>query len=212
MVENITHWYDGRFYDLLIAPNQDRAFEKIKEFIPKGSSLLDAGCGTGRLCFGLQGICKRIDGVDASEKNILTAKNNLKRQPHDNITFYNSDIKSFLEKKEIKDKYDFAVLSYVIHEISERKRANILNLLSSYADKIIIIDYLVPHPKSIAGMINRVVEFLAGKNHNRNFKTFLKNNGIYGLSEETGLKIIREIKNEPKTAHIVVFSKSENYY
>lgn len=210
MVENINHWYDGWFYDFFIAPNQDRAFKKIKEFIFAGSSVLDAGCGTGRLCFGLQGICKRIDGVDASEKNILTAKNNHKKQPHDNMNFYNSDIKSFLEQIENKDKYDFAVLSYVLHEISGIKRVNILNLLSLYADKIIIIDYLAPHPKSITGIINRVVEFLAGKNHNKNFKSYLKNNGIYGLSEESGLKITMEIKNEPKTSHIVVFSMVEN--
>ncbi|MFA5403580.1 MAG: hypothetical protein WC358_01480 [Ignavibacteria bacterium] len=59
-------------------------------------------------------------------------------------------------------------------------------------------------------MINRLVEFLAGKVHFRNFKTYLMNDGIAGLSEKAGLKIINEIKNEPVTSHIVTISKKEN--
>ncbi len=209
MSELLNHWYDGWFYDRFIAPNQDKAFEKIKNFITKGSSVLDAGCGTGRLCYQLNDRCNKIDGVDASEKNIIVAKKSFNEKLHSKINFYHCDIKNFLEV--YKNKYDFAILSYVIHEINENKRENILRLLSLYADKIIIVDYLSPHPKSFIGLINRIVEFLAGKNHNRNFKSYLKNNGLLGLSKKAGLEIIDEIKNEPKTSHIAVFSKMKNY-
>jgi SAM-dependent methyltransferase len=202
----INHWYDGWFYDKFIAPNQDKAFDKVAEIIGSNAAVLDAGCGTGRLCFRLGSSSSKIDGVDASAKNIYIAEQNLKKNLPNNIRFINKDIKTFLS--EANYKYDYAVLSYVIHEIDKDKRNEILNLLSTYAHKIIIIDYLVPHPKSITGIINRLVEFLAGKNHNRNFKSFLKNKGIYGLSEEARLKIIKEIKNEPKTSHIVVLSTS----
>jgi 2-polyprenyl-3-methyl-5-hydroxy-6-metoxy-1,4-benzoquinol methylase len=205
MTEKLEHWYDGWFYDLFIAPNQDKAYEKIKYYIPEGSSVLDAGCGTGRLCYQLNEKCNKIDGIDASEKNIIIAKKNYAEKLHSKINFYHSDIKSFLE--ESKNKYDYAILSYVIHEINEIKRENILRLLSLYADKIIIVDYLTPHPKSFMGIINRSVEFLAGKTHNRNFKSYLKNDGLIGLSKKTGLEIIDEIKNNPKTSHIAVFRK-----
>ncbi len=208
MKEHLNHWYDGWFYDFFIAPNQDKAFEEIKKFIPADSSVLDAGCGTGRLCFQLADICRKIDGVDASEKNIIIAKKNYNKRINGKINFYHSDIESFIEHN--NNKYDFAILSYVIHEINVNKRENILNLLSLYADKIIIIDYLTPHPKNFVGLINRVVEFLAGKNHNRNFKSYLKKNGLYGLSQVTGLQIIEEIKNRPKTSHITMFSKVKN--
>lgn len=205
MSEFLKHWYDGWFYDFFIAPNQDKAFEKIKNFIPEGSSVLDAGCGTGRFCYQLKDKCNKIDGVDASEKNIIIAKKNYDEKLHSKINFYHSDIKSFLE--EGKNKYDYAILSYVIHEIGEIKRVNILNLLSLYTDKIIIVDYISPHPKSFTGIINRLVEFLAGKNHNRNFKSYLKNDGLIGLSKKIGLEIIDEIKNDPKTSHVAVFRK-----
>jgi 2-polyprenyl-3-methyl-5-hydroxy-6-metoxy-1,4-benzoquinol methylase len=205
MTEFLNHWYDGWFYDFFIAPNQDKAFEKIKNFISESSSVLDAGCGTGRFCYQLNEMCSKIDGVDASEKNILIAKKNYDEKLHSKINFYHSDIKSFLENG--KNKYDYAILSYVIHEINEKKRENILKLLSLYAVKIIIVDYISPHPKSITGLINRVVEFFAGKIHNRNFKSYLRNDGIIGLSKKTGLEIIDEIKNNPKTSHIAVFRK-----
>ena len=48
---NKNHWYDGWFYDRLIAPNQDRLFSEIKKIIEPNSSIIDVGCGTGRFSF-----------------------------------------------------------------------------------------------------------------------------------------------------------------
>jgi hypothetical protein len=48
MAENKTHWYDGWFYDLLIAPNQDKLFQQIKNIIEPNKNIIDVGCGTGR--------------------------------------------------------------------------------------------------------------------------------------------------------------------
>lgn len=207
MTEKLKHWYDGWFYDFFIAPNQDKAFKKVKNIIKDDSTVLDAGCGTGRLCFQLNEKCSRIDGVDASEKNISVANKNLDRNLQSNIKFYNNDLKVFLETG--NNKYNFAVLSYVIHEIREQKREVILNLLSLYADKIIIVDYLSPHPQSFTGIINRVVEYLAGRNHYRNFKTYINAGGLRGLAKKFGFEIIDEIINEPATAHIVVLTKKK---
>jgi 2-polyprenyl-3-methyl-5-hydroxy-6-metoxy-1,4-benzoquinol methylase len=205
MAEKLKHWYDGWFYDNIIAPNQDKAFEIVKGLISDGATVLDAGCGTGRLCFQLNDKCSKVDGVDASEKNIDTANKNYDEKFHGKIKFHNKDIKSFLEDG--KNKYDYAVLSYVIHEIDEDKRIDVLKLLSTYAEKIAIVDYISPHPKSFTGCVNRIVEFLAGRTHNRNFKTYLKNKGLSGLTEQSGLRIMEEIKNEPKAAHIAVLGK-----
>ena len=205
MIEKLHHWYDGWFYDFFIAPNQDKAFGLVKDLIDNDSTLLDVGCGTGRFCFLLNDKCSRIDGVDASFKNINTANKNYDLKLHKKIKFFHDDIKSFLGKSDIR--YDYAILSYVIHEIDESKRTDILKILSLHAEKIIIVDYLSPHPKSITGTINRIVEFLAGIKHNRNFKSYLKNNGIKGLANRANLKIKTDIKNNPPTSNIVVLSK-----
>ncbi|MBK7710882.1 MAG: hypothetical protein IPJ37_07995 [Bacteroidales bacterium] len=53
MTENKNHWYDGWFYDKIIAPNQDKLFGQIKNIIEQGSDIIDVGCGTGRPEFSL---------------------------------------------------------------------------------------------------------------------------------------------------------------
>ena len=53
MTKNKYHWYDGWFYDKVIAPNQDKLFGQITSLIEPESSVIDIGCGTGRLAFAL---------------------------------------------------------------------------------------------------------------------------------------------------------------
>jgi SAM-dependent methyltransferase len=203
--ENKNHWYDGLFYDKLIAPNQDKSFAQLKSLIEPNSTLLDAGCGTGRLAFQIADKCSKVDGIDLSIKNVNLANKKLSADAFPNITFHHADVTKFLSGK--NRKYDYAVLSYVIHEVDISLRVEILKLLSKAADKIIIIDYLAPRPKGFWSGLNEIVEFIAGKDHYRNFKTYISNGGIYRLAQQSGLKIISEIKNIPSTSHIVILSK-----
>jgi SAM-dependent methyltransferase len=202
MIKNKNHWYDGLFYDKLIAPNQDKAFEIVKSVIREEASVLDVGCGTGRLSFQLSGKCRKVDGIDLSARNIRTAMKTLSANPKGNIEFFHSGADMRLKQSVMK--YDYAVLSYVIHEINIDERAGLLKLLASEVGEIIIVDYLVPRPAGITDFINGLVEFAAGREHYRNFKSFVENGGINGLVRETGLKIIREITNKPVTSHIAV--------
>jgi hypothetical protein len=78
---------------------------------------------------------------------------------------------------------------------------------SSSASNIILIDYLTPRTKGIWSFLNEIVEYAAGKEHYSNFKTYVAQNGIKGLSERTGLKILHEVKNKPSTSHLVVLGK-----
>jgi len=53
MTQNKNHWYDGWFYVKIIAPNQDKLFGQLKNIISPQSTIIDVGCGTGRLAFAL---------------------------------------------------------------------------------------------------------------------------------------------------------------
>jgi hypothetical protein len=76
--------------------------------------------------------------------------------------------------------------------------------MKEVADKIIIGDYITPTPNTFWGKLNVVVEYLAGTDHYNNFKLFVKSGGLNSLIKETGLELVKEVKNKPQTAHLVV--------
>ncbi len=202
---NKDHWYDGIFYEKLIAPNQDGVFRIIKSLIKENSKVIDAGCGTGRLPFQLEDKCSRIDAVDLSQRNINIANKKLNNKPSQKIFFHHNDLSNFLNN--CGTHYDYSVMTYVIHEINEDMRENIIKTLADFSDHIIIADYLYPVKRSFWSILNNTVEFVAGKEHYKGFKSFIAAKGLSGLAERTGLKIIKEIKNKPLTSHIVMLEK-----
>lgn len=201
-VKDKKHWYDGWFYDKLIAPNQDKLFNEIKSIIEPESNVLDVGCGTGRLAFQLSSFCKKVTGIDLSYKNIAIANENLKKGNYENVQFIHGSAAD-IEKMNI-NKFDYAVTTYVIHEMPENERIAVLKSMKVVADKIIIGDYITPTPKTLWGKINVVVEYLAGSDHYNNFKNYVKNGGVRYLVNKAELNIVHEIENSPQTAHLVV--------
>jgi len=206
-MENKQHWYDGLFYDKLIAPNQDRMFGKIKDLIEPDSEILDIGCGTGRLEFFLSDKCRKITGIDLSEKNIKQAEKKLKRSNHKNIDFKHIGFDNFIKNNSVT--FDYVIVTYVIHELPYEERLLLLKGISGISKKIIVGDYLVPQPKGLWNVLNEIVEFAAGKDHYDNFKSFVRHKGIAGLLAESGLRIHQEIKNDPSTSHITVLTRSD---
>jgi len=208
MTENTSvnkhHWYDGGFYDKVIAPNQQELFAQIIGLIEPESKIIDVGCGTGFFSFSVADKCHSALGIDLSKRNIDKANENLIKKPTDKLSFVNGYLHDIITPD--KKHFDYAVLTYVIHEVNEEERVQLLLEIAQVADKIIIGDYLIPHPRNFSGKLTRVVEFIAGAEHYRNFKNYEANGGIQYLVDKTGLKIITEIKNH--TNHIAVLSKN----
>ena len=205
MAENKNHWYDGWFYDKIIAPNQDKLFGQIKNLIEPQSTIIDVGCGTGRLEFTLADKSKSVLGIDLSKRNIERAELSLRQHPDNKISFLHTSIGEITGKENVH--FDFAILTYVIHEINEEERVNLLKDIALVSDKIIVGDYLVPRPKGFGSNVSEAIEFIAGREHYRNFKSYVANGGIYYLADKAGLKVINEITNNPLSNHVVVLSK-----
>jgi SAM-dependent methyltransferase len=204
MTHNKDHWYDGWFYDTLIAPNQDRMFREIKNVIKPGSTIIDVGCGTGRFSFSVADKVQKVIAIDLSKKNIDKANKTLSKKLNPKISFLHSNLSELVKENQ---RFDYAVMTYVIHEVNPEERVALLKEMSQVADQIIIGDYLVPVKKGFWNSLNEVVEFLAGKEHYTNFKHFVANNGLAGLTEKANLKIVTEIKNKPATSQILVLNK-----
>jgi len=205
MPENKNHWYDGWFYDTVIAPNQDKLFSQIKALVVSQSTVIDIGCGTGRLEFFLSDKCKSLVGIDLSERNIAMAEQRLLKHSAPNISFHHSNIDEIIASG--NKKFDFAILTFVIHEVNEEERIDLLKKAASVADRIIIGDYLVPRPEGFAGFLSEAIEFIAGKEHYINYKSYMSNGGINYLADRAGLKIIDEISDHSTTNHITILKK-----
>lgn len=202
---NKNHWYDGWFYDRFIAPNQDRMFHEIKNSIKPNSTVIDVGCGTGRFSFFVADKVSKVTGIDLSKKNIDKAKENLTKFPNDKLSFHHSALSDIISQNL---HFDYAVMTYVIHEVNPEERASLLNEMGRVADKIIIGDYLVPVRPGFWSIINELVEYFAGKEHYANFKHFVANGGLTVLAKKANLKIHSELTDKPITSQILVL---ENY-
>jgi SAM-dependent methyltransferase len=205
MTRNKHHWYDGWFYDTIIAPNQDKLFDQIKNLVESDSKILDIGCGTGRLEFTLSDKCKSVLGIDLSKKNIGRANYRLNRKPDSKITFRHTDVNEL--NKEGNRHFDTAILTYVIHEVSKEERISLLHDIGRVADKIIIGDYFVPRPGGFGANLTEAIEFIAGRDHYRSYKSYVADGGIYYLADKAGLRIINEISDDPFLNHIVILAK-----
>ncbi len=204
---NKHHWYDGKFYDTFIAPNQKELFEQIIEFIEPNSCIIDIGCGTGFFSFSVANKCESVLGIDLSKRNLDKANQNLLKKPASGVTFRHNTVENILA--EGNQHFDVAILTYVIHEVNDNERIQLLKNIANVADKIIIGDYLIPRPNDMAGKIVRAVEFVAGLDHYRNFRTYEANGGIAYLADKLGMEIIDEIKNH--TNHIVILATKSAY-
>jgi len=201
-MEDKKHWYDGIIYDKFIAPNQDRIFGVIASIIKPNSTVVDVGCGTCRLPFFLSDKCLHVTGIDLSSKNIKVANSKLKKGSYKNVELFHGDATQFANK--LKRKYDYATVTFVLHEMPPAERIKLLEVMKTIADKVIIGDYVAPMPQSVNGKITQVVEFLAGKDHYNNFKNYEKNGGVHYLLEQAGLKLVKEIKKMPNTSLLVL--------
>jgi SAM-dependent methyltransferase len=204
MIHNKDHWYDGWFYDTIIAPNQDRMFREIKNVIKPDSTIVDVGCGTGRFSFFVADKVKKVVAIDLSKKNIDKANKTLSKNPNTKISFHHTKLSDLLTQKL---HFDYAVMTYVIHEVNPEERVTLLKEMSEIADQIIIGDYLVPAKKGFWNFLNEVVEYLAGSEHYTNYKHFAANGGLRSLANSADLKIINELINKPVTSQILKLEK-----
>ena len=205
MTENKNHWYDGWFYDRIIAPNQDELFAQIKELIDPQSTVIDIGCGTGRLAFALGDHCTSVLGIDLSKRNIGRAQILLERVPNEKISFQHLNVS---DARNGGDKpFDYAVLTYVIHEVNKEERIKLLKDASRVAEHIIIGDYQFPRPTGLSGFMSKTIEYLAGREHYRNYNTYMAEGGIRYLARESGLRIITEVKSRRSVDQLVILAK-----
>jgi SAM-dependent methyltransferase len=201
------HWYDGSFYDRCIAPNQDPLYAVITGLIKAESTVLDVGCGTGRLAWQLSERCRLVHGIDPPPRNIARATRVWEgRGKPTGVRFSVAALEDHTPHSETP--YDYAVVSYVLHELDEAERVPMLRSLGAMARRLILADYRVPRRRGIMDTATEVVEFLAGREHYRGFRSFVRAGGLRTLV--SGMRLLEQCDSVPSTAELLVVTAGDD--
>lgn len=181
----------GTFYSTVLDPILAPMRKRVNNEIRPGKKIIDIACGTGAQVFELSGIAAEIVGVDLSESMIAHAQISVKKRNIPNVDFFVCDAANLSRFHE--NSFDIAIMSMALHQFDDALHSTILNEMKRIASQIIIVDYAVPLPKNYAGFGSRIAEFLAGKEHNNNFKQFYSRGGLNKILLKNGLKIEKSV-------------------
>ena len=187
-----TNWYDGYLFEKIMEKRSREMFVKpISALIEDGSSVIDIGCGVGSLVFNLYPRCSRVVGIDISSKMIAHAKKRLAKEGYPNVEFHH--LCASLLSEVFLEKFDYGVMNQILHETSGSMREILIEEAKKVTTTMIISDYITPLPKNIYGAMIAFVEYIAGSEHNSNFKSWQSNGGLERFIATHGFKV-EEVK------------------
>jgi len=193
--------YDGWLYHLVVDPALAQARRIVGDQVRRGSKLIDFGCGTGALLFSLADRCSALVGVERSGRMWDYSRRRAEALGLGRIRFIHGDatrLDSFGDRS-----FDYASASMVFHEMEREKRLSLLMEMKRLAPTLIILDYRVPLPTGLSGMLIYVIERLAGRGHYRNFRSFVDRGGLAPLLIQQGLAVEEDIPLHGSSLHLL---------
>lgn len=183
---NIAKWYDRIFEPL----NSGLRNIGLKMYpVNEGISVLDIGFGTGAHLRLYQKEKCNIYGIDLSAAMINVARKKLGEEA-------NLSLGSATDMEFEDDQFDLILCSTVLHEMLQKVREDVLGeakrVLKSDG-RILLIDFHPGPIKKLKGVYSKIIitisEILAGREHFRNYRHFMKKGGLIDLIDSVGFKI-----------------------
>jgi len=172
---------------LLYSITIDRALAGMRARVPEfsgmkpGDRVLDVCCGTGAqaFCYASRGIISW--GIDLDPGMIEFAEKRRTRLGLNN-TFFQRASATNLPFRDAS--FDHASISMGLHEKEGTFRDGIVSEMRRVVKKdgtLTIVDYRVPYPRDAYGRAVRLLEQMAGQDHFRCFREFIKDGGLDSL-------------------------------
>ena len=156
--------------------------------IRKGDKVLDVCCGTGDQVFYYSAKGAEAYGIDLDPKMINQARNDKRNKIFKNTSFQIADaIKLPFEG----GFFDCVSISFGLHEKEREVRDEIISEMERVVKKegaLIFIDFQVPFPGNFFSYFIKFVERIAGGNHFKYFKDYIKQGGLDKLLSKNHLK------------------------
>lgn len=181
----------GTFYGTVVDPILAPMRKRVSSAINPGEKVIDIACGTGAQIFEIADFALHVAGVDLSESMIVFAKITCKKRNISNAGFFVCDATNLSIFD--TESFDVAIMSLALHQFDPALYTSILNEMKRVANRNIIVDYAVPLPKNYAGIGSRIAEFLAGREHNLNFKHYYRLGGLNAILPTNNLTIQKSV-------------------
>jgi ubiquinone/menaquinone biosynthesis C-methylase UbiE len=143
-----------------------------------GDRVLDVCCGTGAqvIEYGRRDII--ATGVDIDPSMLKVALRNSMKQKLANVSFYLADA---TELPFTDNCFDYVSVSLGLHDKVRLTRYKVVSEMIRVArpdGTLVFIDYSMPPVSKIWNFLSRTVEFLAGGDHYKSFKDYIKRGGL----------------------------------
>jgi demethylmenaquinone methyltransferase/2-methoxy-6-polyprenyl-1,4-benzoquinol methylase len=153
-----------------------------------GDRALDICCGTGALVLHLAKMNLFACGIDMDPRVIQVAEKKRVKLGLETASF---QVANALNLPFEDNFFDYASVSMTIHENPRTDRDVIISEMKRVVKKegtLVFIDYKVPMPKIPSSYTSRIVELVAGKEHNECFKDYLQQGGLGELLRKNNLR------------------------
>jgi SAM-dependent methyltransferase len=174
----------GRPYHLVSDTMAKGMRRRVLERVAEGSTIIELGCGTGELALALraQKNC-RVLGIDLSERMLEFAR---KRSPYNDGDFVLNDTVVAVQDL-ADDSFDVAIVSQLLHEVTEDEQRRILQGAFRVAGKTLLLDWRPPLSPLGPGAIPRLLEGTVGRDHRANFLAYVASGGLIATVNKAGL-------------------------
>ena len=191
-------------YDMLLFPFLNRVrqitAQKILQYKPK--SLIDICCGTGNQLKYLTNKGIELTGIDNSPHMLKNAKG---------VNCYLQDATNI---KLPEESFSMALIQLALHEKAPNVQKKIVSEIYRIVKKdgyIIVVDYEIgKHTRKSAKYIIYAIEYIAGKEHYKNFKQYIRNGGINELFKIPDFRFIEKNNIAGDAMAITIFQKEHD--
>lgn len=124
-------------------------YEAVVEFVSSAheqhrtNSVLDIGCGDGRVIVASGGSAERIDLVEPSEDLLAEAVAGVASIGR-RANAHHATIEAFLIDDQTHDHWDLAQSTFALHNIAPDKRAPVFTQLAARCDRLLLVEFDVP--------------------------------------------------------------------
>lgn len=189
------HWWDGWLYQAVIAPNTRRTNARVARLVHFGSRVLDVGCGTGELVATLAPRAREVVGIDLSRRMVEFARARPDLAGCENVEFHVGRLQDLFPAPAVEPgdswlPFDYAVMSYVLHEMACRDRVVLLRWLARVARHLVVVDYDTRGFHGIAQLGTCLTELAAGTAHFLHFLDYRRRGGLLPLLAATRWHVV----------------------